>query len=90
MTTQNFQNFESKFDEITRSIARNVNSFFKGKKNYLEPSSVLENELIIHLQTNISLQLTELKVEIKNIQGGYSGYIKTTLLKQSLFFEIYF
>ncbi len=83
------QNFESSMDSFTRGIARDVHCFFKEKGMSFSSDEELQQEFFNYLQKSVFIKLSDLKVEVKTIEGGYRGFVKTTPLSQPLFFEIF-
>jgi len=87
--SQELKDFETNFDDFTRGVARSVHMFFAEKGLQLESVEDVKTEIINYLQTNYPIQLLNLVVELKSIERGYIGSIKTTSLNKPLFFEIF-
>lgn len=83
-----FESFYKNYDDYTRNLARLVASFFRQEKTKLIAPENLVLEFKNYLLEQSFLQLQDLKIELKTIEGGYSGYISTASLKRPLFFEI--
>ena len=80
-----YKKFESGFDALTRSVAKHVNQFFYENSLNEMSDEDLKKNFFNYLQNNFSIQLQQLEVDLKKIEGGYSGFIKTTSLNRPLF-----
>lgn len=79
------------FDSLTRSVAKVVTKFFAQhslREEVYQNDEELTKALITYFESTFFVQLQDLKIEAKRIEGGYSGIIKTTSLKSPLSFEI--
>ncbi len=85
--SEDYKKFNSKFDALTRTVAKHVNNFFSENELNEMSGEELKNNFQNYIQNKFSIQLQNVEVDLKKIEGGYTGFVKTTSLNRPLFFE---
>ncbi len=85
------EHFNQGFDSPTRNLARIVSSFFHEYDltvNSFSSDKEAAELLFKFVSDKTQLQLNDLEVHVSKIEGGYNGFLKTSLISRTLFFEI--
>lgn len=85
------EHFNQGFDSPTRNLARLVSNFFHQydlSANNFSSDQEAKELLFKFVSDKTQLQLNDLEVHVSKIEGGYNGFLKTSLISQTLFFEI--
>lgn len=78
-------------DSYTKSIARLITSFFYqyDLKNEIAPTNEdIVNLLIKFINDKSVVVVSDIKVKIEKIEGGYSGSLLSSSLNRPLLFEV--